>query len=118
MYFIYFKLTKYTYGAFQENITNFLLTDVRMDLVVEDVDTFNDLHGTLEVSAVITTSWNNSLIKLPQECIKKRICRKNAMSLPDASEIFWVPYLRMPNLIHAKLLGFYGGEVPTQLYYE
>ena len=95
-----------------------------MDLLIEDVDTFNDMNGLLEVSVVMSVTWFDPKLKWNgTTCnIKPKVLCKDedlkSMPLDDASEVFWLPQLRMNNLINARIVGFYGGEVPTQLYYR
>ena len=92
-----------------------------MDLLIEDVDTFDDINGLLEVSVVMSVTWKDPKLKWNGATCKINSCQDHdlkAIALDDASEVFWLPQLRMNNLINARIVGFYGGEVPTQLYYR
>ena len=92
-----------------------------MDLLIEDVDTFDDINGLLEVSVVMSVTWKDPKLTWNGSTCKINSCKDQdlkAIALDDASEVFWLPQLRMNNLINARIVGFYGGEVPTQLYYR
>ena len=52
---------------------------------------------------------------------KQDECNENSyqiISLAKMASLFWLPNIRIPNMIKSENVGFYADDVPTQLYYR
>ena len=107
--------------------------EVTLDLVIESIDTFDDLNKLLDISVVMTVNWKDPMLALNQT---KNILKKNCFTLMKVSEescnisayfttplikaadMIWLPELRIPNLVNSQNIGFYADSVPTQLSFK
>ena len=101
--------------------------DVILDLVIENVDAFDDLKQQLDISVVMTVHWidpmlaaNNAICKTQWDDFEDN-CEKityHTMPLNQASNIIWLPDLQIPNLVNSQDIGFYADSVLTQLAFK
>ena len=104
---------------------------VFLDLTIEDVDTFDDIHQQLDISVVMTVEWKDPAIALNEnipkfdfknKCIEALQLTENCnvssyytIPLDQAANLIWLPKLRIPKLVRSQNIGFYADAVPTKL---